>query len=305
MESPSIVDVLNTQFGIPGKLLFELSVGGFPIIQVETETATAVISVYAGHILSYRPKGEPDVLWLSEQAVYEPGKAIRGGIPIIWPWFGSHPTDAKKYVHGFARRMMWGVQSTGEDEDGRILITLELTETEATKALWSHDFALTLSIVVGLALEVTLTVANTGDIDFTYTAAMHSYFTVSDIEALSIRGLAGTAYLDNLDNMKQKEQVGPIRFTGETDRIYVDTTAVCEVVDPGLNRIIWIDKQGSHSTVVWNPWVEKARWMADFADNAYRKMVCVETANAAHDAVTLEPGEMRELTAVIGVKPIE
>ncbi len=304
MISPSIIDVLSAQFGIVGKVVFGMGAGNIPVIRVENEPATAVISIYAGQVLSYRPKGQPDVLWVSQQSVYDAGKAIRGGIPVIWPWFGVHPTDTTKYIHGFARRMMWGVKETGEDENGRIHITLELTETEATKALWSHDFELTVTIVVGLALEVTLAVENKDDVDFTYTAALHSYFNISDIDKISIRGLEGSIYLDQLDDMQPKEQVGPIRFTAETDRIYTNTTAVCEVVDVGLNRVIWIDKRGSKSTVVWNPWVEKARRMADFGDDEYHKMVCVETANVADDRVTLVPGEVGKLTAVIGVKTL-
>jgi len=304
MVGPSIIDVLSAQFGILGKVSFGMGVGDIPVMRVENEMATAVISIYAGHVLSYQPKGQPDVLWTSKEAVFDAGKPIRGGIPVIWPWFGAHPTDSTKYAHGFARRLMWGVQETREDENGRIHITLELSETEATKALFSHDFELTLTIIVGLALEVTLTVANKGDVEFTYTAALHSYFNISNINDISIRGLEGATYLDSLDDMQRKEQVGPIRFTEETDRIYVETTAVCEIVDPGLNRVIWIDKHGSKSTVVWNPWIEKAQRMADFGDDEYRSMVCVETANAAEDAVTLDPGEVGEVTAVIGLRPL-
>lgn len=304
MTSPSIIDVLSAQYGIPGKLSIGMGPGDLPLMRVENEMATAVISIYAGHVLSYQPRGEADVLWMSKQAVYDVGKAIRGGIPIIWPWFGAHPTDTKAYAHGFARRMMWGIKETAEDENGRILITLELEDTDETKELWSHDFELTLKIAVGLALEVTLNVENKSDVDFTYTAALHSYFKISDIEKISVRGLEGTDYLDQLDGMQRKEQVGPIQFAEETDRIYVDSEAACEIVDPDLNRVIWVDKRGSQSTVVWNPWIEKAQRMADFGDDEYRTMVCVETTNAASDAVTLAPGEVGRLTAVIGLRPL-
>ena len=304
MTSPSIIDVLSAQYGIPGKLSIGMGPGDLPLMRVENEMATAVISIYAGHVISYQPKGEADVLWMSQQAVYDVGKAIRGGIPVIWPWFGAHPTDTNAYAHGFARRMMWGIKETAEDENGRILITLELEDTEETKELWSHDFELTLTIAVGLALEVTLQVENKSDVEFTYTAALHSYFNISDIDAISIRGLEGAEYLDQLENMQRKEQVGPIQFTEETDRIYVETGAACEIVDLGFNRTIWVDKRGSQSTVVWNPWIAKSQRMADFGDDEYRTMVCVETTNAASDAVTLAPSEVRELTAVIGLRPL-
>ena len=110
MASPSIIDVLSAQFGIVGKVSFGMGAGDIPVIRVENEMATAVISIYAGHVLSYQPKGQADVLWVSDQAIYEVGGPIRGGIPIIWPWFGAHPTDSSKYIHGFVRRMMWGIK---------------------------------------------------------------------------------------------------------------------------------------------------------------------------------------------------
>ncbi|KAA3665434.1 MAG: D-hexose-6-phosphate mutarotase [Chloroflexi bacterium] len=308
MANPSIIDVLSAQYGIPGKLSIGMGAGDLPVMRVENEVATAVISIYAGHVLSYQPKrqpkGQPDVLWMSKEAVFDVDQPIRGGIPVIWPWFGPHPTDGNQFAHGFARRMMWGVKETGEDENGRIHITLELTETEETKDVFSHDFELKLTIVVGLALEVTLIVENKSDAEFSYTAALHSYFNISNIDDISIRGLEGVTYLDQLDDMQRKEQVGPIQFTEETDRIYVETTAVCEIIDPGLNRVIWIDKRGSESTVVWNPWIEKSQRMADFGDDEYRSMVCVETANAADDVVMLEPGEVGGVTAVIGTKQL-
>lgn len=301
MITPSIIDVLNAQFGIDEKLTFALGAGDLPIVQIKTELATAVISIYAGHVLSFAPTGEQDVLWVSDQAVYQAGTAIRGGIPIIWPWFGAHPTDSTKQSHGFARRQMWSVTGAELDENGRIHLTLTLDESEQSKSQFSHDFELTLNIIVGNVLEVSLQTTNNDEVPFSYTAALHTYFTIGNIHNISIHGLENGLYIDQLDNNAQKTQVGSVRFDGEVDRIYIDNTAVCTINDPDLKRNIWIEKAGSQSTVVWNPWVEKAQRMGDFADEAYQTMVCVETANAHKEVITLAGGETAVLKAIIGV----
>ena len=266
---------------------------------IETEMATAVISIYAAHPLSFQPRGERDLLWVSKKAIYESGKSIRGGIPIIWPWFGAHPTDSMKQSHGFARQMMWRVAETAVNHNNHLILKLALAESATTKAQWPHPFHLTLTIIVGDSLSVTLTIENQSDIDFSYTAALHTYFNISDIKNISISGLENAIYLDKLDELRPKKQSDGIQFQSEVDRIYINTTAVCKINDSGFNRAILVSKQGSCSTVVWNPWIDKAKAMSDFGDDEYLNMVCVETANAANDLVTLAPHEKRSLTTTI------
>lgn len=302
MESPSIVDVLNAQFGLEDELVFALGEGDLPLVKIENEWATAVISLYAAHVLSYIPAGAEDALWVSREAVYETGKAIRGGIPVIWPWFGPHPDDSTMPAHGFARRQMWSVKETGRTDAGKTQITLTLTDNEATKQLFSHDFTLELTIIVGGALDVALTTINSGDVPFSYTAALHSYFNIGNIHEVGVRGLEKTTYLDNLDGLQPKEQSGAVRFDGEVDRVFVKTTAVCHIDDPSMSRTIEVDKKGSHTTVVWNPWADKAARMSDFGNDEYHDMVCVETANAFDDRITLAPNERATLLTTICVQ---
>jgi D-hexose-6-phosphate mutarotase len=260
------------------------------------------VSLQGGHVLSYEPHGQAPVLWVSQLAEFAPGKAIRGGIPVIWPWFGSHPHDSNKPSHGFARRQLWTVQGTrvtGEE----CQLTLALGDTPDSRAIWPHHFLLTLQVTLGASLLVELTTSNTGRTPFVITQALHSYFSVSQIGQIAITGLEQCAYLDQLDDMRRKRQLGPITFAEEVDRIYIETTGDCLLDDPGFGRKIRVAKRGSGSTVVWNPWLVKAQRMADFGDAEYREMVCIETTNAADDRVTILPGGGHRLTAVISVEP--
>jgi glucose-6-phosphate 1-epimerase len=176
---------------------------------------------------------------------------------------------------------------------------LELTNSETTQALWPYTFNLQLLLTVGPELRVELITRNPGSESFTFTGALHSYFSVSDIGQVTLYGLEDCTYLDKVEDFQAKTQQGPITINGETDRIYLNTTATCTLEDRGWQRRIVIAKSGSHSTVVWNPWQDKARAMADFGDEEYLGMLCVETANAAEDTVTLVPGQEHYLKAII------
>lgn len=296
------LNLLNEQFGVADQIRFYEGAGGLPAVEMSNGFGKTAVSIYAGHVLSYEPFGQAPVLWVSQLAQYEAGKAIRGGVPIIWPWFGAHPSDSTKSSHGFARRSHWTVSSTHSAGTSRQLV-LSLTDTAETRALWPHRFQLTLTITLNQTLTVELATANTGSTPFTMTQALHSYFHVGDINQIQIHGLEQSAYLDQLDNMQPKRQSGAITFAAEVDRIYIETTNDCIIADPVLGRRIRIAKKGSGSTVVWNPWIAKAQRMADFGDTEYQEMVCIETTNAADDKVTLMAGEGHRLTAVIGVEP--
>lgn len=289
---------LEERFGLRNRVAFFEGEGQRPYCRLTHAAGTAVVSLYGGHVLSYQPAGQPEVMWLSPLAEYVAGKAIRGGVPVIWPWFGPHPTDAAQSSHGFARRMMWTVTGAGE-ENGRLFLTLTLPCTEETLAIWPHRFELTLTIWLDTSLEIQLTTVNrdAGSVDIT--DALHTYFAVADVRQIEITGLEGADYLDNLAQWTRRPQFGPVTFAEEVDRIYVATTAVCTIHDPVQGRVIEIDKRGSHSTVVWNPWSEKAAGMGDFPDDGYLNMVCVETANAGSDLIRLAPDASHTLTQLI------
>lgn len=272
---------------------------GFTYIDVNNRHATACFCTHGAHALSYVPHGQKPVLWLSDHAAFRAGKAIRGGIPICWPWFGSHPSDDSLPSHGFARTSEWELVAVSGSEEVTEL-TFELTDSEVSREIWDWQFRLRLCATIGSVLTVALTTENNDQKPMPLTQALHSYFTVSDIVNLAVSGLENTDYLDQVGETQRKTQVGSITFEGEVDRDYLDTQSECVIHDSGFKRQIHIAKEGSNSTVVWNPWIDKAARMADFGDDEYRTMVCVETTNATEfDTVLLQSGAVHTLSATL------
>jgi D-hexose-6-phosphate mutarotase len=301
---PIDLETLNESFAIADHITFAAGPGGLPVAQVRNAYAAATVSLRGAQVLAFQPHHHDPVLWVSAHSLYQPGKAIRGGIPVCWPWFGPHASDPAKPAHGFARTSLWSVLSAAALADGATQVRLRLADDDASYALWPHAFDLRLVVTVGAELRAVLIARNPGAAPYTYSGALHSYFSVSDIAAISIHGLDGCAYIDKVDGQQRKIQQGPVTIQGETDRVYLNTGETCVIEDPGLDRRITIGKAGSHTTVVWNPWAERARQLADFGDEEYHGMICVETANADGDSVTLAPGGEHRLTAIISVEEI-
>ena len=293
---------LSNAFQIDDHLSFSEQSEGFIIASLRSPTSTASVAVHGGHVLSFTPSGHKPVLWLSEYSHYIEGKAIRGGIPVIWPWFGPHRADKSKPSHGFARTRFWQVYSTRLIDEAFPQIRLQLKDNAITQALWPHSFLLEIVITLTNQLQVDLIIENTGETPFDCTGALHSYFNVSQIQQINITGLEGVRYIDQLKPDTDHIQEGPIKFTAETDAIYLDTTHTCKIVDPGYNRTIVVEKTGSQSTVVWNPWIEKAARMSDFGDDEYKYMVCIEAANAASDMIQIPPQQKHTLSTTIRVE---
>lgn len=291
---------LNARFGLDDRLSFVAGPGGLPHAVLTAGGAEAEVALNGGQVLSFRHAGEPPILWVSREAVYAAGKPVRGGVPVCWPWFGPHPADASKPAHGFARNQLWEVLERGE-ANGGLFIRLGLSDSPATRALWPHPFRLELAVSVGASLDLALTAHNPGPAPYRFGGALHSYFTVGDVAQIRIGGLEGAAYLDQLSGATHT-QAGPVTIGAEVDRVYRETTAACVIDDPALGRRIRVAKAGSRSTVVWNPWAEKARRLADLGDDEYPQFVCVETALAFEDSVELAPGASHTLRAVIGAE---
>jgi glucose-6-phosphate 1-epimerase len=288
---------LNRQFGIAGRLQFEDMAEGFTVARVTAAFGEATVALQGAHVMTYKPKGQKPLIWLSRLAKFAPGKSIRGGVPVCWPWFGPHASDPQFPGHGFARTVPWRLVAAAELPDGRVRLEFELVESEATRAQWPHASAVRNIITVGQELEVELATTNTGKTAFQLGQALHTYFVVGDIRSATIAGLEGCDYLDKVDGGKRKRQKGQVAFTQETDRIYLGTRGCCGILDRALDRTILITSTGSRSTVVWNPWIEKADKMGDFGPDGHLGMVCVETANAAEDVITLAPGATHRMTA--------
>jgi D-hexose-6-phosphate mutarotase len=297
------LQALNEQYAIGRHVVFAEGPGGLPVADIQNGLATATVALQGGHVVAFQPHGQQPVLFVSNNAVYRKGKAIRGGIPVCWPWFAQHPADPAKPAHGFARTSMWHVVGTAVIDDATQL-RLGLADSAATWAIWPHAFALELDITVGRRLRAELIARNTGDDPFHIGGALHTYFRVGDVTRVAVHGLDGCAYLDTLDGAR-KTQHGPVTIDAETDRIYLDTTADCLIDDPSLGRRIRVAKTGSRTTVVWNPWVAKARALGDFDPQEYMEMICVETTNAntAGDEIAVPPGGEHRLGAVIEVEP--
>ncbi|MEO5924268.1 MAG: D-hexose-6-phosphate mutarotase [Bryobacteraceae bacterium] len=256
-------------------------------IRISTPLAEAELYSYGAHLARWTPRGHRPVLYLSPRSLFTPGKGIRGGVPIIFPWFGPKEGAA---AHGFARTSEWSVESQRTLEDGRVEIALVLANVR---------FRLT----IGLELKMELETTNVGKDVLVFEEALHTYFTVGDVEQVTVAGLEGAEYLDKTDDYQRKRQAEePIRFDRETDRTYVNTRSTCTILDPSWERRIVVEKSGSASTVVWNPWIEKAMAMSDMEPDGWKQMVCVETGNIGENAVRLAPGESHTMTATIRVE---
>jgi glucose-6-phosphate 1-epimerase len=287
---------------IAGKLQFIEGKGGFPLIEIDNGQAKATISIYAGQVLKFQPAGAShDVMFLSDTAYYQAGKAIKGGVPICWPWFGPDPEGKGRASHGFVRDRLWQVASTASLADGSTQVILGLIDTAETRLIWPYAFNLAIEITVGHTLKIELVTRNTGDQAFSITQALHTYFTVGDISQVSVVGLAGTEYLDKVDGGQTKTQDGAITVSQEVDRVYLNVPATLSIDDRALNRKINIVSTGSKTAIVWNPWSEIAAKMADLGDMDYQRLICVETANAANEVVEVGAGTEYRLGATIGL----
>ena len=277
--------------------------GGLPHLDIATRAATARVYFHGAQLTQWQPRdaGAP-VVWVSAHSHYRRDKPIRGGVPICFPWFGPHDVDATAPAHGFVRLTEWTLTEATESADAVVTLAFVLETDARTSLLWPHRSHVACRLSVGSTLDLALTVQNRDGAPFAFEEALHTYYAVSDIEQITIAGLEHTDYLDKVEAFARKRQgAAPVHFTGETDRVFIDTTATCRIVDPGWSRTIVVGKSGSRSTVVWNPWLERARAFSDFGDDEWRRMVCVETANVGDAAVRLEPGNSHTMQARISL----
>lgn len=286
------IEQLNNAFAIDGQLEFSEGPGGFVLARISNAMGEALVSTYGGQVMHYRPAGdEDDLLFVSQSAYFAEGKAIKGGVPVCWPWFGPDPEDRGRPAHGFVRNRQWEVIATGALSNGASRIVLGVDSDRETNEIWNADFELRIEITVGATLKIELKTRNTGAQTFDLTQALHSYFSIGDIGRARLLGLEGKHYIDKVDAGSEKSQAGAVVIEGEVDRIYNKVSGELIIDDAGGQRRIHIRPSGSNSTVVWNPWKEVAAKMADLADVDYQRLLCVETANAGDDVVRVGPGE--------------
>ena len=298
-----VISDLQSRFG-SANFNFFAGAGDMPTIRLSNEYGEAEIMLHGAHVISYTPAGAVPVLWMSQKSMFEVNEPIRGGIPVCWPWFGPDPAG-KFGGHGFARVSEWRVIEAIQSPAGKSSVTLELTEKDVDEKFAPQPFKLQLTVTLGTALMAALKIFNTSDKVLNYSGALHSYFNVADSSVIQVEGLNDCAYADKVLNV-EAVQSGNVVIDREIDRVYCGTSGIVRIIDPVLKRTIRIAKSGSTSTVVWNPWVEKSQRMADFGDEEYHTMVCVEAANAAAagDDRSLIPGAMAELRQIISVEEI-
>ena len=287
---------LNSRYGIADQLKFIEGPGGLSFAEIDNAGGTAYVCLQGAHVTSFRPKDQDEpVVWLSDYAKFAQGKSIRGGAPVCWPWFGPHASESSFPGHGFARTVMWQVTSSAALDSGETQLTLMLMPNEQTHAQWRHATRLELTVTVGASMKLDLVTTNLDTQAVTIGEALHTYLHIGDIADIQVTGLENTVYLDKVAGATRHTQQGAVTFAGEVDRVYVDTEAACEIVDARLKRRIVIAKSGSRSTVVWTPWAEKADKMGDFGPDGWRRMVCVESANALENGVAIPAGESHRL----------
>ncbi len=269
---------------------------GFEYIELSNTSAHAKIALQGAHLFHYQRMGQSPLLWLSEKSYFEEGKAIRGGVPICWPWFGRHKTESHLPQHGFARNFLWELVEIKESDASSTEVKLQLKSSAESLQLWPYRFELLLHITIAKTLRIVLTSKNCDKNTFEISSALHSYFAVSDINSVSVEGVDNTPYFDAVSSENNRQE-GPLYITEELDRVYQRVKNPLILHDQA--RTTHIDATGSSSAVIWNPWIAKCAKMSDMPNNGYQTMLCIETANALEDAQHLAPGEEHTLAALI------
>ncbi|MGV8136401.1 MAG: D-hexose-6-phosphate mutarotase [Mangrovibacterium sp.] len=295
------IDELDEKFSIEGELGFAQLENDLIFATISNKYADADICLYGAQITSFKPHNTMEILWLSPMSNFREGLPVRGGIPVCFPWFGLHKTDPEKPQHGFGRLMYWDVAETASLPNGETMIRLQLTSSDKTKAIWPYDFHAELAVVVGRKLKASLKVTNTSAEIVEYSCALHSYFSLSSIENITIEGLKNTRYHNQLQPGDYIQEQDELSIEQAETRHYYDTESPVVIADPVFRRRIRIEKSGSKVTTVWNPGKEACATIPDLPDEAYQAFICVETVNAFNDIITLAPGEVHETVAVIGL----
>jgi glucose-6-phosphate 1-epimerase len=296
----SAIAELDRRLGIPGSARIVAGNGGLAKVAIATRDTAGEMYLHGAHVTSWQPRGTGEVIFVSSESRWEDGRAIRGGVPICFPWFGGKADDPSAPAHGFARTTVWQLESIERVGDA-VTVSMFTESNEHTKRWWPTDFHLVHRATFGSELKLELVVRNTGGAALRFEEALHTYFRVGDIAKARVQGLNTVHYLDKTDSNREKTQQGTITIVSETDRVYLNTQGAIEVEDPSLRRRIDVAKENSFTTVVWNPWVEKAKAFSDFSAPEWMQMVCIEASYVADFAVELAPGQQHKMQAVVRV----
>jgi D-hexose-6-phosphate mutarotase len=273
---------------IPGRVLFSEGNGEMDRLEVNTAWSNAEIYLHGAHVTRFQKKEEAPLLFVSQLSRFAEGVPIRGGIPVIFPWFGAREGQS---AHGFARVVTWELREVSQLSTGEVTLHFVLPDVPAAALL--GKFSCDYWVTVGQTLAAKMQIGNLSeDQELHFEDCLHAYFHVGDIAAVSITGLKGADYLDKTENhLRKTERAERIKITRETDRVYLDTGGPVEIHDSKLGRRVRIEKSGSLSTIIWNPWADKAEEMPDFGGEEFHQMVCVESGNVADNRLTLPAGK--------------
>jgi glucose-6-phosphate 1-epimerase len=298
----TIVDAaeLDRRFGIPGVARVGEGNGGLPRVQITGSFGEGEMYLHGANVTSWKPAGRDEVLFVSSKSRWEEGQAIRGGIPICFPWFRAKVDDAHAPAHGFVRTKMWQLESIAVNDRG-VAVSM-FTESDAeTRRWWPAEFRLVLRVIFGSELNLDLVCTNTGTTPLRFEEALHTYNRVSDVARVRLQGLDTVRFLDNTDSNKEKTQHGDVVIASQTDNAYVDTKSETDLLDAHMHRQIRLKKANSTTTVVWNPWRDAAAKLRDLGDGEWTQFLCVEASNILGAAVLLKPGQTHTMTAVLSV----
>jgi glucose-6-phosphate 1-epimerase len=288
------------QFEIPGTASIVEGNGGLQKVRITSPEGVGEMYLHGAHITSWKPAGREEVLFLSSQSRWEHGHAIRGGVPICFPWFGGKADDSKAPAHGFVRTKAWQIESIAQAGDG-VTVSMFTESGNDTRRWWPADFRLVHRVTFGLELRLELEVTNTGKTSMHFEEALHAYHRVGNVLKTRVGGLCAVHYIDKTDSNRTKTQNGEIAIVSETDRVYLNTSDAIEMEDPALRRRTRVAKENSRTTVVWNPGMQKAHSLSDFADDEWIQMICIETSNVADFALDLAPGQQHKMKALVRV----
>ena len=282
---------MNSRFEIGKALRFEPGAGGLNRAVISTPLAEGEIYLHGAHVTSWTPCGERPILFMSSKSAFQTDKPIRGGVPIVFPWFGARADGRPGPAHGWARTSQWDVVASALRDNGVLEIAFEIGR---------EGFHLRFTVAMGGSLEMTLDVHNQSDAPARFEEALHTYLSVGDMRRVSVGGLENTEYLDKTDGFGRKTQPAhPLSISGETDSVYLNTKSACMVTDREWGRRIVVEKEGSSTTVVWNPWESRAATLTDLGPGEWQRMICIETANTSENAITLDPGRSHRMAATI------
>ncbi len=301
MGTEPTIEELEHHFAINDVAHVVTGKGGLPKVQVTTRQASGEMYVHGAQVTSWKPAGAEEVIFLSDRAQWNEGIAIRGGIPICFPWFRAKADDPRAPAHGFVRTKAWQLESIAQEGDD-VAVAMSTASDDDTRKWWPFDFRLIHCVTFGAELKLELAVTNTGSNPFRFEEALHTYYKVGHIENVRIMGLDGVSYLDNTELNRENIQHGDVVISKQTDNAYLDTQHAVELLDSELHRRISVAKENSSTTVVWNPWREGAKALSDLGDDEWQQMACVEASNILGFAVNLAPGHQHTMRATIAVQ---